>query len=264
MMKPIIQRESGTALYQQVYLALYEMLVRGHFPLDQPLPTEAELCKIFGVSRITLRRAMTALVEKGLLERTPGRGTFAKPVGFLQLGRQPITLGDQLARIATETNVQLLSFDYERPDGRLRDLLRLASGELVQRSRRLRLRGEVPAMLLTSFVPASLGRTYTAEDLSTTPLYKCLEKAGVSIARIVQEFTAIEADPGSAGLLGVSIGSALGLLHRISFDADARPVQYIETSFVPGRVRFRIESIASNDPDTDTDAGQYVYADSAS
>lgn len=51
---------------------------------------------------------------------------------------------------------------------------------------------------------------------------------------------------------------------RISFNADGRPVQYIETSFVPGRVRFRIESTASTDSDTDTDAGQYVYADSAS
>ena len=73
-----ISRDHPMPLYGQVKQVLLEQIRNNSFPPSQPLPTEKELEKSFGVSRITIRRAITELVKDGYLTRVAGKGTFIR------------------------------------------------------------------------------------------------------------------------------------------------------------------------------------------
>ena len=74
----VIDKELATPLYHQVYLVLRENIRSGVYKSDRPMPTDLELCDLFDVSVITVKRAMKRLATEGLIERTRGRGTFVK------------------------------------------------------------------------------------------------------------------------------------------------------------------------------------------
>ena len=67
---------AGVPLHRQLFLVLHDEIARGAIPAGDPLPTEQELCDQFGVSRITVRRALADLAEAGLVERRHGIGSF--------------------------------------------------------------------------------------------------------------------------------------------------------------------------------------------
>ncbi len=75
-MKGKLHKESTVPLYRQLEEILKEAIRRGEFRPGDRLPTEMELCEIFGVSRITVRQALNELAREGFLYRQQGSGTF--------------------------------------------------------------------------------------------------------------------------------------------------------------------------------------------
>ena len=71
-----INPNSPVPLYKQVLDILNDQIARQELKFGDKLPSEAELMKQFGVSRITVRAAISELVEDGILERSQGKGTF--------------------------------------------------------------------------------------------------------------------------------------------------------------------------------------------
>lgn len=71
---------SKLPLYQRLVKQIQEMIFRGELELGDRLPSEAELCEQFGVSRTVVREATKSLVDRGLLSAEPGRGTFVTAV----------------------------------------------------------------------------------------------------------------------------------------------------------------------------------------
>src|SRR5438034_11640210 len=65
--------------YYQVYTVLQQRIREGEWPADAPMPTEQEFAASFGVSRVTIRKALNMLQEEKLVDRQQGRGTFALP-----------------------------------------------------------------------------------------------------------------------------------------------------------------------------------------
>ena len=71
-----MEKKSGVPLYLQIYEQLLQKIEDRIWPVDTMIPTEAELCKEYDVSNITVREAIRILVQDGKLSRTPGKGTF--------------------------------------------------------------------------------------------------------------------------------------------------------------------------------------------
>jgi GntR family transcriptional regulator len=79
-----IDRESRIPVYQQLARVLEQAIAAGDIRCGAKLPSETELCRTYGMSRMTVRRAIAVLIERGLVRPEHGRGVFVEPMGLPQ------------------------------------------------------------------------------------------------------------------------------------------------------------------------------------
>ena len=227
---------------RQIYLVLRELIASGALGADGALPGEQLLAAEHNVSRVTVRRALAGLEREGLIDRRRGAGTFvvenraAKP-----LVADLADVLSNLIEMGRSTDVRLLSFGYQEPSAAVAELLRLAKGERVQRSVRVRIIDGKPFSYLTTHVPERIGVTYTEPELASKPLLALLERSGVSVDHATQEVSAVLASPEVAAALNVDIGSALIALTRAVYDAQGRGVEHLHALYRPDRYALRMD-----------------------
>lgn len=226
---------------QRVYLSLRDQITEGHLSAGETLPGEQRLAEKFGVSRVTVRRALEALSRDGFIERHAGSGTRVR--GQSAQGARAAmdfnTLMPQLVEMGRSTTARLLSFSYAKAPEVIASAMGLPSDEKVQIATRVRLTDDVPFSHLTTYVPASIAQNYSENDLATTPLFKLLERSGVEIEEAHQTVSASLAGPDVAEALEVAVGSALLSLKRVVRDVDGNGVEYLSGLYRPDM--FRLE-----------------------
>lgn len=227
-------------LYHRVYTILRERIVSGVYPLDQPLPGEIDFAAAFGVSRVTMRRALDELVRDGLIVRNRGRGSFPQP----RTGREPVRgtvsgLLDNIIAMGLKTSVRIISLDTINAPPDVAAAMRLASGDRVQKAVRVRSLDGAPLSMMTTFVPEAVA-SFTRRQLSDTPMLKLLEAAGVNVSNADQTLTARLADAVVAPLLDVGYGAALLAVNRLVRDDAGRAVQLLRGMYRPDRYEYRM------------------------
>ncbi len=234
-----LDRGMGAPLHHQLYLVLSDAISSGRYAEGDALPTEERLTELYGVSRITVRRAMTSLHEQGLIERGSGRRTRVR--GMRALNASGGSIVDNIIAMGAETVARVLEFDYVEARGFARQRLWRGAEAPVQRAVRLRLQEGAPFGILTSFVPEALGRTWTETELGEQPLHALLKRAGAEVTATRQLVSAALADPLSASRLGVPVGAALIDLRCLMIARDGRAVEYLEMLAPPDRMRLRYD-----------------------
>lgn len=232
-----LPRSTGTALHRQVFLVLRDQILRGFHAPGAALPAEEELGAHFGVSRITVRRALGDLQQLGLVDRFAGRGTFVsaqlpKTAPFAQL-----SLLEALQQVGRDTQVQVLAVRTAVPPTQVALQLHLRSDEPAVYTARLRHLDQTPLMVLEAWVPQPLGQHLTAELLTHQPLYALLMAQGLTFTRFIDEVTAVTADPELAGLLATELGMPLLRVTRMVYDQHNRPVEHVTVYLSPQRSR---------------------------
>jgi GntR family transcriptional regulator len=232
----LVSADAGVPLHRQLYLVLHDEIGRGVLGPGDALPTEQSLCDQFGVSRITVRRALADLVEAGLIERRHGVGSFVteRPPAARKVAGG--TYLDELRQVEFETEVDVVEFGVRalpvnvgaRWDGR-------GVALYVLRVRRERRTGE-PLMITEAWLPAELADVVTESALTRVPLYRLLSEAGVNLERIDHEMTAEIAGPRTASLLNTTIGAPLIRVNRVAF-ADGAPHHVLSIAMSPNRSR---------------------------
>jgi GntR family transcriptional regulator len=235
----IVDRELGAPLHHQIYLVLADGIAAGRYAAGELLPTEEQLTKLFSVSRITVRRAMASLQNAGLIERSAGRRTVVKPLG--KPLRMPMaSVISNIAAYGAQTVAKVVEFGYVAAPAFLQD--RLWEGDKpVQRAVRVRSQDGRPVMHLTSYVPETLGGTFSKAELDRIPMFKLLTRAGAHISAGEQIVSATLADPVVARRLEVKVGAALIDLRTMMVDQKGRAVEYVEMLAPPERLSLRFE-----------------------
>ena len=226
---------------RRIYLLLRDEIVGGNHAIGATLPGELKLAETHGVSRVTIRRALDALVSDGLIERRVGRGTIAtRPASTPgQIKADFATLMPQLRRMADETTARLLSFAYAAPPPHVAKALKLQDGALIQRAVRLRLIDGLPFSYLTTYVPEEIAQSYSEADLASNPLFRLLERRGVKLNFARQTVSAMLATPEIAEALETDIGAALISVTRVVLDVDGKGIEYLLAHYRPDR--FQLE-----------------------
>jgi GntR family transcriptional regulator len=234
-----VSTDAGVPLHRQLFLVLHDEIDRGLIAPGDPLPTEQTLCDQFGVSRITVRRALADLAEQGYIERRQGVGSFVRehgptePADLSLAGRSYM---DGLRQSQFETEVEVVELGTRRPPRTIAEALG-TSGELLHivRVRRQRRTGE-PLIVSDAWLPNELADTLTESALLRSPLYELLSDAGVVMDRVQHEITAEIAGPRNAHLLDTAIGAPLLRLNRLVFVAG-EPHYYLSVLLSPNRSR---------------------------
>jgi GntR family transcriptional regulator len=227
---------SKIPLYYQLENVLREKITSGVFSEDERLPTELELIKQYGVSRITVRQALQSLSEEGLIKRKQGRGTYivsrkSKPRKFTGTIHLTGSL-DELIEMGMETPVKVIEMNRVEADTHEAELLQIKVGTPIYRLKRLRMVENKPYSLILNYLPEDIGANLSLPELSSGALLHLMEsKLGLKLDNAIQEIKAELADPYVANLLDIRVGSALLSIERTVYSVDGRPVEYVHTLY---------------------------------
>jgi GntR family transcriptional regulator len=241
------QPVQGVSLHRQVFLVLRDRIARGVYPAQSALPTESALCEEFAVSRITVRRALADLADQGLVESRQGVGSFVQ-LASARRDRPSLAFVESLRKAVADTTVTVLGIERVAPPPEVAAFLGEDDRRAV-RVRRVRSLAAAPVMLTEAWVPLALGKGITAAALRRQALHEILHAQGVSLGRVVQEITAVAAEPAHAQLLRTEAGAPLLRLVRLMHGRDARPVEHLTVWLSPERSRI-LSEVKLTDVDT--------------
>ncbi|MDX2969724.1 GntR family transcriptional regulator [Kribbella solani] len=213
-------------LYAQVEDALVARLRSDLRPGDR-MPSEDELIGEFGVSRITVRRAVQNLVARGLVVTRPGRGSYVAVPRITQ----PLTeltgfVEDMEANGLAATARVLTVQEIPAPPG-ARRALELPLGSVVTFIERVRLANGHPISFDRTYLVPDLGRLVARDDLANEPVFALLEQRhDTPLVEATYALNAVTADPEIAAALETPEGSAVLRIERTSYTHDDRPVDY--------------------------------------
>jgi GntR family transcriptional regulator len=236
-----LSRAPGTSLHRQIYMVLLNEIKSGVYAEMGCLPKEDTLCERFHVSRITVRRALADLAGEGYVERRHGLGTFIRAGVGTMAPTPSLGLLDELRRVAAETQVDVIEVGPRVPPAVVGKALGLEPSDKAVHAVRVRRIDTTPAMLTEAWIPSTHGKGVTATALKKRPLYEVLQAQGVRFGRVVQEITAVPADPTRARLLGLAVGMPLLKMVRVMHDLDERPILHISIYLSPDHSRILMD-----------------------
>ena len=207
-------------LYRRMAETLRERIARGVYVVGSFLPTEAELCAEFGLSRFTVREALRRLQEQGLLARRQGSGSqviaAAAPEAFVHR----MTSIPELFQYALDTRFEIRSLRLGRPSRALASAANLPAAEtrlLMEAVRRDR-SGSQPIAHSHVLIHSDFAAFSDEFRTATGPLYDIVERrAGRAVADVLQSISAERMQAATARILGLGRGAtAIRVVRRYS------------------------------------------------
>lgn len=242
---PSIRRdpEGGIPLWSQLKSALVDQIVGKNLPEHARLPSEAELCASFGVSRTVVREALNQLVNERLIYKLQGKGAFVAGRRDEQdfVGTR-VGFSGELADKQKVITRNVLRQAVEPADERVRTMLRLPEGEpLVAIDRVLSVDG-IPRLLVRWRMPERLVPGLDRVPLHTRSLYETLSRRyGVVFDRAERWIEATSPLEPDAKLLGVTIGTPLLGIESVAYSADGLPIEYYTALYRTDRARLHVQ-----------------------
>lgn len=222
-----LHREQGELLHRQLFRSLREQIRRGVFPVGSAIPPEDQLGRLFGVSRITVRRAVSDLVDAGWLEKRMGRGTFVR-VSETETAAEPaLTFVETLMQRSRQTQITVLEVCSRLPPANVAAKLQQPADQEAVFVSRLRSANSVPLIVTDVWAPMHHARQITAEKLRRQGISEILLAEGIHFEHVTEEITAVAADPHVATLLKVDIAAPLLKMVRMVTAKGGVPVMHL-------------------------------------
>lgn len=219
--------QDGIPRHAQISQWLRTEIEQGRFSPNEKLPSENELCKMFEVSRVTVRKALQTLENEQLIYRSQGLGSF---VGDLRPRQWLLHLTDfeeDMRKAGMEAVSRVIRQTVEPVPERVASLLRLHEGDKVLRLVRLRLGDGQPIALDITWLPLFYGQLINGYDLEKETIFRILERDyDIPVQKGFYRIQAENADARVAEYLQVEPGRALLLMDRLSLTTGDKPVYY--------------------------------------
>ena len=229
--------------YRQIEQALRERVSNLH--PGERLPSDADLCAEFGVSRMTARNAMERLAADGLIRREPGRGSFVADPPAHRRANRLMTFTQEMLRAGRVPTSRLLIRVIRPSTAAEASRLDIPVHEPVVSLRRLRLADGEPIALESTVLIGACARAVMHADLANGSLHEALRFGGFVPSRGSGTIVAAAATAEDARLLGIRTGDPLLVERRVVRDPHGRPIEATDSSYPADRyaldVTFEVE-----------------------
>jgi GntR family transcriptional regulator len=235
-------------LYVQLHRRIADAIVSGRLKPGDSLPAERDMASMTGLSRVTIRKAVQALVASGQIVQKRGSGTFVAPrVERLEQALSLLTsFTEDMARRGRSVESVWLARGLHAPTPEEVMALGLGAGSRVARLERVRQSDGVPlAIERASLSSEVLPDPETVES----SLYAVLQQRGLRPVRAVQRISAANVGQRDAELLGIPPGMAGLRIERLSYLPSGRVVEFTRSLYRGDAYDFAVELKLSPEPE---------------
>jgi len=236
----ILKRKSSTPLYRQLDAIMREKVQSGEWQPNEIIPSENELARLYGLSRMTARLVVTQLAQEGLLYRVRGKGTFVAEKKITAQSLSYVGIREQMEQMGHKTATRVLRIERVPISEKIAYRFGLNADEPFCSIERLRLLDGVPLSLHYTYIPSRLCPGLEKKALVDQQLCDILrEDYGLTRRHVVETLESIAATEYESALLEVKKGFHLLMLKNfISGDNDI-PFEFSKILFRGDKVKLR-------------------------
>lgn len=213
----MLDENSPFSLYYQLKGIIINNIKSGVWKMNSRIPTERELCKIYSISRITVRQALKELEDEGYLYRKQGKGTFVTAPKIVQKLSEFYSFSEEIAKMGAQPSTRIICFNVMEAEPSIAEKLKLTDHEKVFAIKRLRLADNEPFAIETSYIVCKYAAGLSEEAVNQHGLYNALNiQCGVIPDEAIETFEAVIINNEEAEYLGVGKKTSALHLERIT------------------------------------------------
>jgi GntR family transcriptional regulator len=234
--------KKNAAVYLDIAESLRREIVSKGLAPHARLPSEPDLVRRFAVARATVRRALAALQDEGLIYSRQAVGSFVAEPHVAQDLDHLVSFTEFMVYRGMKPGSKVITAEFRRiddPQSAVLKELRLRPGARVWYIRRLRLGGTQPLVIANTWLPAARFPRVLRQDLERRSIYDLLGAAGYKPTDAVQTMEAVTLETEDARLLTVEPGASALLIRRVAY-AGGVPVEYAVDYYRGDRTKFRV------------------------
>lgn len=233
-----INRNSSVPLYMQLKASL-KGHIENHMKPGDTIPIESEIEKQYGVSRMTVRRAVDELVDEGIVIKQQGRGTFVQQPKITQDVGRIFSWTEEMRNKGKTTETKDLEIKKVMPSRKLTISLRLDKDEQVVCVKRIRFTEGEPLAIMMNYLRLKYVPDLLGDGLQSESLYEDLERIyHITLVEADEIISAREATDLEALALQIPSGSAVLHIMRTSYLANGTPIEVVDMTARADRFQY--------------------------
>jgi GntR family transcriptional regulator len=236
----VVNKQSPLPLYYQIEEHIKGLIDSGGLKPGDVLPSERELAESFNISRMTVRQAITNLVNKNLLYRKKGSGTYVSHHKFEQSLHGLTSFSEDMRSRGFEPGNKLIHFELSSPTEELVHHFSLQGEDLVYKIKRIRLANGEPMAIETSYIPVKLIPGLSQEILSKSLYQYVEEQIGIKLGHASQTIEASAATEDDAKHLQLELGEPVLFIQRETFQDDGAPFELVKSTYRGDKYKYKM------------------------
>lgn len=234
--------------YTQIIDFIKSSIENGTLSTGSRLMTEKELSKMFHVSRQTANKALQLLSNEGVIERTPGRGSFVSQPHVHKNVRSHASFTDDMASHGIKASSVLIEYSLLEAASipHIANALQLKPDDYVHYFVRLRKGDDMPIAISYSYIPYNVMPDFTPSVLDGS-LSIYLKSIGVYHGHSECQMSAALPTPWQKRILQIQDNVALLCNHHITYDTNGHPYEYIHTYYIGNAFTYDFISISQKE-----------------
>ncbi len=235
-------KNKAIPLYYQIETILRKRILSGEWGPLTCIPTEDQLGKEYGVSRVTIRQTLGLLEREGLVIRMRGKGTFVSEKAKACVPTKLTGSMNELILMGIQTSTKMIDFKWTQAPHNVKERLKLEEDSQVLRIERIRLVDDSPFSYVINYLPEEIGKRIQEQDVSVKPMMKVLEDdLGIRPNEADQTIEATIADAHVAPLLDICVGDPLLKVERTLFNKAKIPIDVVFVLYRADKYSFSVK-----------------------
>lgn len=237
----MINKQSPIPIYFQIEEHIKQLIEKGELKPGDAIPSERSYTETFQVSRMTVRQALSNLVQSGYLYRQKGKGTFVSERKIEQTLQGLTSFTEDMKARGMQPGSRLLGFNLVPASSTIAAKLKIAEHDPIYEIKRIRLANALPMAYETTYISANLVKGLT-EEIVNQSLYHYIERElNMTIHHATQTIEAAIVGKDVMDELNLEKGAPVLLIQRHSFLANDQPLELVHSIYRADRYKFVID-----------------------